>query len=134
MKKFTTELGSVYHQLLDGRYQRRKFDGSIHEPQDITVFLDIGPEKTRLFLTAIHQGMMSDRKVKVYVTDKDGNVINDNAIAASHAVVVFVDKWEILAGVKCSSVPTKGHTVLEQRRYVENDMDYRSIHMGHRVI
>jgi hypothetical protein len=135
VKIITTSKGSVYTMFPNGQSIRfKKSCNEVCALQDLIVFVDLDFAATQIVLHAIHD---RPRLRKVYITDLEGNVIDhtkDIVGNKCYLVVINSKSNEVLNSFKASTVPVLAWKVYDQRRYVENNNNYREQHIGHAVV
>lgn len=149
VEAFMTEMGSIYAYDNFGRttrYKGRKEE--LHEPQDLTVFVDMDPSDKDDFIRSLHHS--TDPNERLYVVEKQPNggakkihrpedIQNPDEL---YLVACVVDKTlqpdrnivHILKNKKASLQPQIGRYVYDTRRYVGEDGESKAErHLGHRV-
>jgi hypothetical protein len=138
---FTTEKGSVYTYDDQGRTSRYKTEeNKQYEKQDVTVFLNLNDEESRLILDAIH-AENPDLKRKAYVLEKlEGGkpkIIRKFSDVSDprNLYLAIYDKQGKNEWIKKASLrPALGYTVFDTRHSESGDEGKTERHLGHKVI
>jgi hypothetical protein len=137
---FTTEKGSIYKYDDQGRTSRYKMKtGEQYETQDITAFLDLSDEESRLIMDAIHSEN-PDLKKKVYVVerleDDKSKIIrkfSDVSDPRNLYLAMFDKNGKRVGSKRATLKPTMGYTVFDTRHFKDGDEWKTERHLGHKV-
>jgi hypothetical protein len=157
---FTTERGSRYNYLADGRTQRHKAaTGETFQPQDITVFVPpyewissnySHPTKTAQevfgdnplqYEQVLQEYLPGDiagvEETRVYVIDEGGRKLRSNEEVRQSRLVflAFLPRGKLGNAdftIPVSKVPKIGYSPFDTRKFDGGRM--RDLHLGHKVI
>ena len=136
---FKTEKGSVYTYGGEGQTSRFKAStGEQHEAQDITVFVDLNDNQSRVFLDAIHSEN-PDLKKKVYVVerqiDQQPKIIRkvEDVTDPNNLYLAIIENGKMTGVKKATLKPTKGYSVFDTRHFQKGEGWKTERHLGHEV-